>query len=301
MAKTLVIMAAGLGSRFGGDKQITGIGPSGEILLEYSVFDAIYAGFDKIVFVIRPGMENFFLTLINRIKKTNSDKTFCISLQGDKNSFDGVALPSGRTKPLGTVHAVLSAREHLTSHFAVINADDYYGRNAFCELIAAIESFEEPREAALVSYELKNTLSPHGTVTRGLCQVDKGKLLGIREAYKVGQSETGEIIELDCNGITVLSPETPVSMNMWAFSIGCIPFMEDYLDDFLDRLEADDNKSECLLPVMISDLLNAGILRVSVHATYERWFGLTYRRDAEDAAWELDKRHQDGHYPSVLF
>ncbi len=301
MTKILVIMAAGMGSRFGGDKQLTGVGPSGEILLEYSVFDAIHAGFDKIIFVIRPGMEDYFHVLTRRMKNSYGKKEFYYSIQGGKNSFDGIALPAGRVKPLGTVHAVLSAREHLTSHFAVINADDYYGPGSYKKLIEAMESFDEPQDAALITYALKNTLSSHGAVTRGICEISQGKLCNIRESYKVISDKHGVIIEKTELGENILPPDTPVSMNMWAFNVKALPYIEDYLTEFLDSLEADDNNTECLLPVMAADLMRDGKLIITTHQTDERWFGLTYRLDADDAAWELDKRHHDGHYPQKLF
>jgi len=294
-------MAAGMGSRFGGDKQLTGIGPSGEILLEYSAYDAVNAGFDKIVFVIRPGMEAYFIELAAKMKAAYPEKIFRYSFQGDKNSFDGIALPSGRVKPLGTVHAVLSAREHLDSHFAVINADDFYGRNSYTLLIEAMDCFDTEAEAALITYSLKNTTSLHGAVTRGICEIKDGKLRDIKEAYKVYIDKQGTIFELSDSGPTVLDPDSPVSMNMWAFSNAAIPLMEDYLDLFLDGLEADDNKSECLLPIMVGDFVSDGKLTVYAYSTDERWFGLTYRDDAKDAAWELDKRHESGHYPAKLF
>jgi len=294
-------MAAGMGSRFGGDKQLTGIGPSGEILLEYSAYDAVNAGFDKIVFVIRPGMEAYFIELAAKMKAAYPEKIFRYSFQGDKNSFDGIALPSGRVKPLGTVHAVLSAREHLDSHFAVINADDFYGRNSYTLLIEAMDCFDTEAEAALITYSLKNTTSLHGAVTRGICEIKDGKLRDIKEAYKVYIDKQGTIFELSDSGPTVLDPDSPVSMNMWAFSNAAIPLMEDYLDLFLDGLEADDNKSECILPVMIQQFIKNGRLQVTVYSTQCRWFGLTHRQDAEDVSWELDKRHQDGTYPDKLF
>lgn len=301
MAKILVIMAAGMGSRFGGDKQVAEIGPGGQILLEYSVYDALRAGFNRIVFVIRPGMEDFFNELIERMRRAFADIEFYFSLQGDKNSFDGIALPLGRIKPLGTVHAVLCAREYLKDPFAVINADDYYGPGAYSELIRAMDGIDDAEDAALISYALKNTLSSHGPVTRGICRIENGRLLGVRESYKVKAEQSGKIYESTGQGPVPLSPNTPVSMNMWAFSPKSLAYIEDYLSVFLDGLEADDNESECLLPVMADDLIKEGRLRILVYPTDERWFGLTYREDASDAAWELDKRHQDGHYPDVLF
>jgi len=300
MAKTLIIMAAGMGSRFGGDKQIANIGPSGEILMEYSVYDAIQTGFDRIVFVIRDGMQSFFDELIAGMRQANSNISFFYVVQSSSGNYDGINISPQRKKPLGTVHAILSAGKYLDSHFAAINADDYYGRGAFKTLSESIDKFS-CKEASLITYSLSNTLSAHGAVTRGICEVRDGVLENIREVFKVMKNQEGLIIEADSPQANALDPKTPVSMNMWAFSSSCVPSMKEYFRAFLSKLEADDNKSECILPNMVHDLMNSGELKIKTYHTDERWFGITYKADSVDAAWELDKRHEAGIYPQKLF
>ncbi len=301
MAKTLVIMAAGMGSRFGGDKQIAHLGPSGEILLEYSVFDAIHAGFDKIIFVIRTSMRESFSDLTTSMKCAFPAVEFILAYQGGETEFEGIPIAAARTKPLGTVHAVLSARKYIDSHFAVINADDYYGRYSFEALSKAMDRFTKPSDAALITYSLKNTLSPYGAVTRGICVLESNFLKGIRESYKVMSTENGGSVEATEYGIRELDPDSPVSMNMWAYNKAMLAHIENYFRSFLSCLDEADNKSECLLPVMAEHFIEADIVQISAYPTSERWFGLTYREDAADAAWELDKRHEDGRYPKKLF
>lgn len=298
MAKALVIMAAGMGSRFGGNKQTACLGPSDEMLMEYSVYDALKAGFDRIIFVIRPGMKNELQALTDIMRKSNPNVQFILAEQ----TLEGcTGVSPFRTKPLGTVHALLSAEKYIDSPFAVINADDYYGRNAFLTLSIAIDKLAEAGTAALVSYSLKNTLSRHGAVTRGICSVEKGLLKNIHESFKVKELDSGEIAELLENGNRVLSPQTPVSMNMWAFSNSLLPDIKEYFFEFLTSLSGEDNNSECLLPIMAEQFIEKGKITVYTYPTDSRWFGLTYRSDADDASWELDKRHQDGTYPDKLF
>ncbi len=301
MSKILIIMAAGLGARYGGDKQIAGVGPSGEILLEYSVYDAIQSGFDKIIIIIKDGMESVLGPLLDRMKSAHKEVDFCFAYQNAKMPFDGIPIPDKRTKPLGTVHAVLSARELINSDFAVINADDYYGRSAYEILSCSMDKFGADNNAALVSYSLHKTLSKHGSVTRGICEIENGCLKRIRESYKVAINKDGGIYETTESGFSPLSPNTPVSMNMWAFKRETLPYMEEYLRVFLRGLHADDNKSECLLPIMAGYLMDSGVLKIAAYQTEEHWFGITYKEDAADASWELDKMHEDGHYPKKLF
>lgn len=301
LGKNLVIMAAGAGSRFGGSKQLAGIGPSGATLMEYSVYDAIKAGFSRIIFVIRPDMEGEMAEMIGQIKKQYPTTELFCATQSFAKLPDGTGISPMRTKPLGTVHALLSAAQLIDGAFAVINADDYYGRQSFQQIIGAMDEFRTSADAALISFMLKNTLSPHGAVTRGICDVENGCLTKIREAYAVAEIEEIGCVEMLDDKMLLLSPDTPVSMNFWAFHKDVLTEAEKYFSDFLKDLDSADNKSECLLPVMAESLIEQGKLRVSVYPTLCRWFGLTYRDDATDAAWELDKRHADGTYPERLF
>lgn len=301
MSKALVIMAAGMGSRFGGDKQVISVGPSGQFLMEYSVFDALKAGFNKIIFIIRPGMQTELSPIVDSMRSSHPEAEFIFAEQTIHGSYRGIPIPAARTKPLGTVHAVLSAEDYIDGPFAVINADDFYGREAFRIISTAIDRFISPNEAAMAAYSLKNTLSKHGAVTRGVCSVENGKLLSIREAYKVSGLVDGSIFENIGYASLPLPSTSPVSMNMWAFSNGILPEISAYFSRFLRNLDNNDNKSECLLPIMVQNFISHGLLSVEAYPTDCRWFGLTYKEDAEDAAWELDKRHQDGTYPDKLF
>ncbi len=299
MAKSLVIMAGGAGSRFGGDKQFAHIGPSGEILMEYSVYDALKAGFNRFIFVVRPGMTPGFTPLLKKIELASPDAEFICAEQLSPPCF--TQTHPKRTKPLGTVHALLSAAPYLDGSFAVINADDYYGRPAFEAMADAMENFSGSQDAAIMLYSLKNTLSRYGAVTRGICKVNGDFLGSIREAFKVIESVEHGAVELIEEEYIPLSATSPVSMNFWAFHSDIIPEFTKYFEDFLAKLGPDDNKSECLLPIMAEHFLEKGTIRVRALPTNCRWFGLTYREDATDAAWELDKRHADGTYPEKLF
>ena len=217
MAKSLVIMAGGAGSRFGGDKQFALIGPSGEILMEYSVYDALKAGFNRIIFVVRPGMTPGISPLLKKMALASPEAEFICAEQLPPPSF--TQTHPNRTKPLGTVHALLSAAPYLDSSFAVINADDYYGRQAFETMAEAMEKFSSPSDAAIVLYSLKNTLSRHGAVTRGICSIDGQYLGSIREAFKVIESEEYGTAELVEDTYIPLPDTSPVSMNFWAFLI----------------------------------------------------------------------------------
>lgn len=299
LEKNLVIMAGGAGTRFGGNKQLAPIGPSGELLLEYSVYDAILAGFRRIICVVRPGMEEKFREILTPYSEAYTDISFICAVQ----SFDDIpgfsAFHPERTKPLGTVHALLSAAKYISGPFAVINADDYYGRGAIRQIAMAIDAFVSPSDAAMVLYELRNTLSLHGAVTRGICEIESGILVSIREAFNISVKGT-DAVEIIDGRESFLPGSYPVSMNMWAFPRDILPFVSEYFHLFLDNLQADDMRSECLLPDMTESFIRRSMLRVMTYPTDCKWFGLTYRNDAADAAWELDKRHTDGSYPAKL-
>ena len=303
MRVSLVIMAAGLGSRYGGSKQVDGIGPHNEILMEYSIYDAIRAGFSKVVFIIKPEMEALMHRLCGDYlaKRTAADGSpveVAYAFQDFSSVPDFYQIPPERTKPCGTVHALLCAADVVHEPFCVINADDYYGVDAYRTIYQELTRLPAKGKATMVGYQLKNTASLHGTVSRGICQVQDGKLRSIREALKVQLYPDGTLRDLAEDA--ALAPETVVSMNFWGFAPSIFPALKAYFEDFL-RNEAGDNiKAECLLPVMVGEQLKAGALEVSVLRSADKWFGMTYHEDRLVVAEELKKLHAAGVYPESL-
>ena len=303
MRVSLVIMAAGLGSRYGGSKQVDGIGPHNEILMEYSIYDAIRAGFSKVVFIIKPEMEALMHRLCGDYlaKRTAADGSpveVAYAFQDFSSVPDFYQIPPERTKPFGTVHALLCAADVVHEPFCVINADDYYGVDAYRTIYQELTRLPAEGKATMVGYQLKNTASLHGTVSRGICQVQDGKLRSIREALKVQLYPDGTLRDLAEDA--ALAPETVVSTNFWGFAPSIFPALKAYFEDFL-RNEAGDNiKAECLLPVMVGEQLKAGALEVSVLRSADKWFGMTYHEDRLVVAEERKKLHAAGVYPESL-
>ena len=301
MNTTLLIMAAGLGSRYGGNKQIDRIGPNGEILMEYSIHDAVEAGFDKVVFVIRKSMDELFRSMIGDkiAKKVRVEYAY----QEYDSLPDGFVPPPERTKPYGTVHAVMCAKDLINEPFAVINADDYYGKEAFSAMADSLRRLRtETNKASMVAYYLKNTVSKNGHVTRGVCSTDEnGHLLKVTETYNIIPFPDGTIRDIHDNpeGV-ILDPDALVSMNLWGFAPS---FFEDgtrYLSDFLKDNSGDPLKKECLLPALVDTLMHTKGLTVEVLSTKAVWFGVTYREDKDYVAGELKKLHENGSYPAAL-
>nr|WP_326183769.1 sugar phosphate nucleotidyltransferase [uncultured Oscillibacter sp.] len=303
MKVSLVIMAAGLGSRYGGSKQVDGIGPHHEILMEYSIFDALRAGFNKVVFIIKPEMEEMMERLCGGYlrKKTALDGSpveVAYAFQDFSSVPDFYTIPAERTKPFGTVHALLCAADVVHEPCCVINADDYYGIDAYRTIYEELVRLPDRGRATMVGYLLKNTASLHGTVSRGICAVEDGRLLSVREALKVQLYADGSLKDLAED--RALAPDTVVSMNFWGFTPSIFPALRQYFEDFL-RHEAGDNiKAECLLPVMVDSRMRAGELEVSVLESRDRWFGMTYQQDREVVAEELARLHARGAYPEDL-
>ena len=306
MKAALVIMAAGMGSRYGGNKQVDGLGPNQEILMEYSIYDAIRAGFSKVVFIIKPEM----LETVKRIcgERVAAMKTAAgqpVEVAYVFQDFSSIPafyrIPAQRQKPFGTCHALLCAREAVTEPFVVINADDYYGVSAFQTIYRALGSLPRERHAAMVGYLLKNTVSENGTVSRGVCRVEQGKLLGIRETLKIKLCGDGLIRDTAAGEDgPVLPPDTPVSMNFWGFTPWIFQQIEDYFHQFLRQLGPEELKAECLLPVLVGQLMAEGRLEVSVLSSDARWFGVTYREDKPLVQAALKQLHESGVYPPSL-
>lgn len=301
MKTTLLIMAAGLGSRYGGNKQVDHIGPNGEILLEYSIYDALAAGFDKVVFVIRQSMLDLFRELIGDkiAQKVEVDYAF----QEYDDLPGGFVPPEGRTKPYGTVHAVLCARHLIHEPFAVINADDYYGKDAFGAMVDSLHRLAGTEgKASMVAYYLKNTVSENGHVTRGVCTTDADRnLVRVTETYKILPFPDGTIRDINTSeeGV-ILDPESLVSMNFWGFTPWFFEEGIRYLEAFLRAPGGDPLKREYVLPTLVDQLMHEKGLSVEVLSTGAVWFGVTYREDKDYVAGELKKLHARGDYPEKL-
>ena len=292
--KALVIMAAGLGSRYGGNKQVDRIGPDGEILMQYSIYDAIKSGFTKIVFIIKPQ----YTELIEEISadaRANGIKTEIV-YQDFSSIPDFYSIPSERTKPFGTVHAVLSAKDVISEPFAIINADDFYGRNAFIAMSNALDGLSSG-VGAMIAYELKNTVSKNGSVTRGVCKTDDGKLTKIVEVFDISLSNDGVISDATMG---ILDPTTPVSMNMWGFTSDIFEAMDDSFCDFLQNIPNGDIKSEYPLPSFIGKEITSNKLSVNVYTTDSEWFGVTYAEDRPAVANRLSNMKKNNTYPTKL-
>ena len=302
MKTALVIMAAGLGTRFGGGiKQLEPVGPCGEIIMDYSIHDAVEAGFDKIVFIIRKDIEADFMEVIgDRIGKICADRgvEVAYAFQSMTEIPAGNAVPEGRTKPWGTGQAVLAAKALVDTPFAVINADDYYGKEAFVKLHEFLCREGESNAYCMAGFILKNTLSDNGGVTRGICQVDEdGFLTDVVETRHIIKTPTGA----EADGVTV-DPEGFVSMNMWGLRPEFMETLEAGFEAFFrDAVPQDPMKAEYLLPIYIGQLLREGRVSVQVLQTQDKWFGVTYREDKPVVVDSFRKLIADGVYDAPLF
>ncbi len=296
---TLVIMAAGMGSRFGGCKQITPVDSDGHLIIDYSIFDAVRAGFGSVVCVIKPEMEADFRAAIgDRISR-------CVDLKYAYQTLDrlpaGYSIPEGRTKPWGTAHAVLCAKELVSGAFAAINADDFYGSGAFLEAANFLSSPHAENEHAMVAYRVENTLTENGSVSRGVCAVDNGLLTGIVERTQIVPCEGGaKFIEGESE--TFLPAGTPVSMNMWAFSHSMLDEMQARFPKWLDEnLAKNPMKCEYFLPLIPNLLIQEGKGKVHVRNTDEHWYGVTYHADLENVQAAIEAMRASGKYPKKLW
>ena len=302
---TLVVMAAGIGSRFGGGiKQLEPVGPNGEIIMDYSIHDALEAGCNKVVFIIRKDIEEDFKEIIGkRIEKLVPVEYAYQSvdeLPGDRRNT------WGRTKPWGTGQAVLCVRDLVKEPFIVINADDYYGRSAFEELYRFLTTHhdDEKYRYAMVGYQLGNTLTDNGSVARGICVTDEnGYLQEIAERTKIVKTEDGAAYTEDDGKTWIpVGLKTPVSMNMWAFSPSIINELQNAVDRFFaEEVEKNPLKSECFLPIEVDKLLKAGKATVEVLHSADKWFGVTYKEDKPFVMESIQKLKDAGVYPDVLW
>jgi hypothetical protein len=300
MKPALFVLAAGMGSRYGGLKQLDGLGPNGETIMDYSVFDAIRGGFGKVVFVIRKDFEKDFRNkILSKYENHIPVETVFQSL--DKLPA-GFTCPEGRTKPWGTNHAVLMGKEVIKEPFAVINADDFYGRDSFKVLGEELAGAEgRKNDYCMVGFRVGNTLSESGSVARGVCGTDNdGYLTTVVERTAIA-CINGEIQFADESGrIVVLDENTPVSMNMWGFTPDYFDYSEEYFKDFL-RQNRDNLRSEYFIPLMVNELVTKKTARVKVLDTTSKWFGVTYAADRQGVVDKIQALVDAGEYPEKLF
>ena len=303
MNTTLIIMAAGIGSRFGeGIKQLAQMGPNGEIIMDYSIHDAKEAGFNKVVFIIRKDIFKEFEEIIGNRIKEQIDVEYVFQELDDLP--EGFEVPEGRTKPWGTGQAVLCCKDVVKEPFVIINADDYYGKEAFVKLhdfLASGEDLGREFTMGMGGFILKNTLSDNGTVTRGVSVVDENGLLS--KVHETTGIEMGEDGQIKCDSEEVqewISPEDKVSMNMWAGYPEFLDFLAEDFKDFLENVEEGDLKSEYLLPNIVDKLLKEERANVKVLETQDRWFGVTYKEDKETVQEAFRELIADGVYAEKL-
>lgn len=300
MKPTLFVLAAGMGNRYGGLKQLDGLGPHGETIMDYSIFDAVHSGFGKVVFVIRKEFEADFREKI--LSKYKNHVNVEIVFQGIDDLPDGYICPSDRQKPWGTNHAVLMGKGVIKESFAVINADDFYGRNTF-EVMAAelMRERDTTGDYCMVGFEVGNTMSEGGTVSRGVCDMKNGYLTHIVERTAIEYNTKGMIVYTDENGaIQKLKPSTLVSMNMWGFTPDYFDFSETMFRDFLDE-NLNNPKAEYFIPSVVNQLIVSGDATVKVMRTNSKWFGVTYPTDRSKVVEKLAELHALGEYPEKLF
>ena len=300
---TLIVMAAGMGSRFGGNKQITPVDEAGHIIIDFSIYDALRAGFGRVVCVIKPEMEaDFHAAIGDRISRA-ADLRYAYQTV-DRLLPEGFSVPEGRVKPWGTAHATLCALDQVEGPFAVINADDFYGRGAFEAAAEFLTTPGDPNEHAMVGYRVENTLTENGTVSRGVCARDgAGYLVSIDERTKIEPREGGAAYTEDDGATWTFIPAgTPVSMNLWAFREGIVPAFEAGFRAFLrDTVPANPIKAEYYLPYVPKALIAEGKARVRVLDTDERWYGMTYREDIDAVKAAIAGMKAAGKYPEKLW
>lgn len=301
----LVVMAAGMGSRYGGLKQIDPVGPDGEVIIDYSVYDAKKAGFEKVIFIIKREIEKDFKQAIGVRMEKNIEVAY--AFQQLEQLPSGFSVPEGRSKPWGTTHAVLAAKDLIKGPFAVINADDYYGPHAYgvmYDFLAAEKPADGKNHFAMVGYRIENTVTDKGSVARGVCRADEnGYLRDIVERLKVEKTESGaRYTEDDGQSWTKLPAGTLVSMNFWGLDTGFLDASEEAFPEFLaENLPENPMKCEFLLPAEVDRMIKAGEADVKVLQSADRWHGVTYKEDKPEVMAALAGMHQNGLYPTPLW
>ena len=300
MKPTLFILAAGMGSRYGGLKQLDGVGPDGETIMDYSIFDAIRSGFGKLIFVIRRDFEDDFRAII--VSKYKNHIPVEVVFQSIQDLPEGFDCPPERTKPWGTNHAIMMGKDVIHEPFAVINADDFYGRNSFEVLGKELTDVSgKENEYCMVGFRIGKTLSEGGSVARGICETNQeGFLTAVVERTAIERID-GNIQFTDENGrICFVGEDTPVSMNMWGFTPEYFAYSEDYFKRFLQE-KGSNLSSEFFIPLMVNDLVTRNVARVKILKTTSEWFGITYQKDRPTVVEKIKALVDAGEYPAKLF
>jgi NDP-sugar pyrophosphorylase family protein len=302
MKTTLLVLAAGMGSRYGGIKQLDKMGPNGETIMDYSIFDAIQAGFNKIVFVIRQSFEKEFRTAF--VDKLQNKVEVNLAFQDLNDIPEGLSFSNEREKPWGTAHAIWAARNVINEPFAAINADDFYGRDAFDTMSQFLKS---PKAAgknyySMCGYMLENTLSEHGSVSRGICQTDdRGLLISIAENTHIQTNANGIIVNTSKDGkVTELNAKDTVSMNFWGFTPDIFSYIEEQFREFIKN-NGNDSKAEIYIPFVVDELIQKKLARTEVLKSNAKWFGVTYAEDKIKASENIRSLIRSGLYPDNLW
>jgi len=299
MKPTVVIMAAGMGSRYGGLKQIDPVGPNGETLIEYSVYDAIRADFGKVVFIIRRDFADAFKKVVGNKFEGKIDVDY--AYQSLDDIPEGFAVPKGRKKPWGTGHAILVCKDVVNTPFSVQNADDYYGAEAYRMIADELRQIDvNSTDSCMVGFKIKNTLSPNGAVTRGICEVNNGYLASVVERFAIERNAEGVVQCRDGDEVITLTGEEICSMNFWGFTPKLFSALEKRFVGFLE-IEGTELKSKWLIPTIIDDMITSGETRVKVLSSHDRWFGVTYPEDKPIVMDALKAMHDAGKYPPKLW
>lgn len=297
MKPTLVIMAAGMGSRYGGLKQMDPLGPNGETLLEYSIYDAIQAGFGKVVFVIRKDFETEFKDQVGSKFTDKIDVKY--AFQALENLPEGFTVPEGRTKPWGTGQAVLACKGLINEPFCVQNADDFYGTEAYKTIADGFTNLEGT-DSCMVGYHLKNTLSPHGFVSRGVCSAADGYLSEINERTHIETNADGILQYIENDNATDMTGDEIVSMNFWGFGPEMLQTLEEKFIEFL-KAKGGELKSEWYIPDIVTSMMNNGETKIQMLDCDSKWFGVTYPEDRPSVVKALAEMHNNGIYPAGLW
>lgn len=298
MKPTLFVLAAGMGSRYGGLKQLDGLGPHGETIMDYSIYDAIRSGFGKVVFVIRKDFEADFRSKI--LSKYENHIPVEVVFQAVTDLPEGFTCPADRAKPWGTNHALLMGKKVINEPFAIINADDFYGRDSFRVLAEELSKADGKGKYCMVGFRIGNTMSESGTVARGICVTTDGYLTSVVERTAIGYKGT-DICFTDENGVEqTLEPNTPVSMNMWGFTPDYFDYSEQYFIEFLKE-NIDKPKAEFFIPLVVNNLVTEKKASVKVLDTTSKWFGVTYAADRPGVVAKFAELHAKGEYPEKMF